>query len=191
MLPAGLVVASAAMLIGTLHSADAATTATWDRLAECESGGDWMANTGNGYYGGLQFAAQTWRDYGGTVYAPRPDLAARAQQITVAERLLAAAGWKPWPACSRRLHLTAADALGTPDVSPPAGVPLPTPVPTAAEPSPSPAPTASVGPLPSVSPVPSQSAAPAAPSVSPAPTPGQSAGAATGSANSAANRPPA
>lgn len=77
----------------------------WDRLAMCESTQRWSANTGNGYYGGLQFDYGTWLRHGGAQFAPRADLASRAQQISVAERTLAAQGWGAWPACSRRLGL--------------------------------------------------------------------------------------
>ena len=77
----------------------------WDRLAQCESGGNWSINTGNGYYGGLQFGLGTWAGYGGTAYAARPDLATREQQIAVAERLRAARGYAPWPACAAKLGL--------------------------------------------------------------------------------------
>src|SRR5207237_718099 len=61
----------------------------WDRIAQCESGGNWAINTGSGYYGGLQMLGSTWRAYGGTQFAPRADLATRAQQIVVAERIRA------------------------------------------------------------------------------------------------------
>ena len=84
-------------------AAGAATTATWDRLARCESGGNWHINTGNGYYGGLQFSSSTWTAFGGTAYASRADLAARAQQIAVAEKVLAAQGRGAWPTCGRNL----------------------------------------------------------------------------------------
>ncbi len=94
-------------------AADAATEATWDRLARCESGGRWHINTGNGYYGGLQFSYGTWRAYGGGRYASRADLATKAEQIAIAERLLDDRGWGPWPACSRKLGLSAADARGS------------------------------------------------------------------------------
>lgn len=74
----------------------------WDRLAGCESGGNWAINTGNGYYGGLQFDLQTWQAWGGTGY---PHQNSRAEQIRVAENLRAARGYAPWPACSRKLGL--------------------------------------------------------------------------------------
>ncbi|WP_344622850.1 transglycosylase family protein [Kitasatospora arboriphila] len=74
----------------------------WDGIAACESGGRWHLNTGNGYYGGLQFDQQTWRANGGTAYAPRADLATREQQVAVAEHLAARRGLAPWPACGAR-----------------------------------------------------------------------------------------
>ncbi|MGQ0574158.1 MAG: transglycosylase family protein [Pseudonocardia sp.] len=78
----------------------------WDRLAQCEATGNWSINTGNGYYGGLQFDLRTWAAYGGRQYAARPDLASREEQIAVAERLRAdRGGFGAWPACSRKLGL--------------------------------------------------------------------------------------
>ena len=68
----------------------------WDRIAQCESGGRWNINTGNGYYGGLQFATASWLANGGDDFAPRADLASRAEQITVANRYYAKAGLGPW-----------------------------------------------------------------------------------------------
>jgi hypothetical protein len=79
--------------------------ATWDRLAMCESSGNWAANTGNGYYGGLQFSLGTWQGYDGTEFAAYPHQATREQQIAVAERLHAARGFQPWPACRVKLGL--------------------------------------------------------------------------------------
>ena len=73
-----------------------ANSAMWDRIAECESGGNWSINTGNGYYGGLQFATASWLANGGDDFAPRADLASRAEQITVANRYYAKAGLSPW-----------------------------------------------------------------------------------------------
>ncbi|QIJ61850.1 transglycosylase family protein [Streptomyces sp. JB150] len=78
----------------------------WGCLAECESGGDWHINTGNGYYGGLQFWQPTWEAYGGLKYAARADLATRAQQIAVAQEVVAAQGWEAWPVCAKRYGLT-------------------------------------------------------------------------------------
>ncbi|WP_435886062.1 transglycosylase family protein [Streptomyces erythrochromogenes] len=77
----------------------------WDCVADCESSGRWAVNTGNGFYGGLQFWQPTWEEYGGLAFAPRADLAARAQQIRVAQEVLAAQGWNAWPVCSKRYGL--------------------------------------------------------------------------------------
>lgn len=71
----------------------------WNAVAACESSGDWTANTGNGYFGGLQMTPAFWRQYGGLAYAPRPDLATPAEQIAVAER---AGSRAPWPTCGNR-----------------------------------------------------------------------------------------
>ena len=78
----------------------------WDQLAQCESGGNWAINTGNGYYGGLQFSYGTWLGYGGGEFAEYAHLATREQQIIVAERLHAARSFAPWPACSAKLGLS-------------------------------------------------------------------------------------
>lgn len=75
----------------------------WDAVAACESSGDWHINTGNSYFGGLQMNAAFWANYGGLSYAPRPDLATKAQQTEVAERGLAAQGINSWPTCGWRL----------------------------------------------------------------------------------------
>ncbi|GAA3484102.1 transglycosylase family protein [Streptomyces yanii] len=79
------------------HAADATT---WDQVAECESGGMWSADLGNGFYGGLQFSQDDWKAYGGKAYAPRADLASRSQQIAVAEKVLGDQGPKAWPSCA-------------------------------------------------------------------------------------------
>ena len=89
-------------LLAATGNAAAADSGVWDRIAQCESGGNWHINTGNGYYGGLQFAASTWRAYGGTAYAPTADQATRAQQIAVATKVQSAQGWGAWPTCSAR-----------------------------------------------------------------------------------------
>jgi hypothetical protein len=80
-------------------------TSVWDDLARCESGGNWAINTGNGYYGGLQFSHGTWLAYGGGEFAEYPHQATREEQIIVAERLRAARGYAPWPACRAKLGL--------------------------------------------------------------------------------------
>ncbi len=82
-----------------------ASGSVWDQLAQCESGGNWAINSGNGYYGGLQFSASTWAAYGGTEYAPTADKATREQQIAVAQRTQAAQGWGAWPACTAKLGI--------------------------------------------------------------------------------------
>jgi resuscitation-promoting factor RpfA len=81
--------------------AHAATDAQWDRVAQCESGGNWHTDTGNGYYGGLQFSDHTWDSFDVDNYASRADLATRKQQITVANRVQKAQGWDAWPVCSQ------------------------------------------------------------------------------------------
>jgi hypothetical protein len=78
-------------------------SAVWDALATCEAGGDWSAETGNGYAGGLQFAPGTWHGFGGGSYARSAAAATREEQIAVAEIVLAAQGWQAWPTCSRLL----------------------------------------------------------------------------------------
>ncbi|MGB9377222.1 MAG: transglycosylase family protein, partial [Mycobacteriales bacterium] len=80
-----------------------ANAAMWDRIAMCESSGNWHINTGNGYYGGLQFDSGTWLSNGGGAYASRADLASRDQQIAVATRIYASRGSSPWPVCGRYL----------------------------------------------------------------------------------------
>ncbi len=82
----------------------AAGGSVWDRLAQCESSGNWSSNVGT-FDGGLQFLPSTWRAYGGAQYAPYANQATRQQQIAVAERVLAGQGWRAWPACSRKLGL--------------------------------------------------------------------------------------
>ena len=88
-------------LVGFTTAAHAATEQQWDGVAQCESGGNWHINTGNGYYGGLQFSSSTWLGYGGGNYASRADLASKGEQITIANRVLASQGWGAWPVCSR------------------------------------------------------------------------------------------
>ncbi|MFI1422824.1 transglycosylase family protein [Streptomyces sp. NPDC020731] len=100
-------------------AAQAADVETWDKVAACESTDDWNINTGNGYYGGLQFTQSTWEAYGGTRYAPRADLATKDQQIAVAEKVLDGQGPGAWPVCSVRAGLTRGG--DTPDIRPAAG----------------------------------------------------------------------
>jgi resuscitation-promoting factor RpfB len=78
-------------------------TSKWDQIAKCESGGDWSINTGNGYYGGIQFDKQTWNAYGGSQFASRPDLASKAEQIAVAEKVRDdRGGYSAWPVCGKK-----------------------------------------------------------------------------------------
>jgi resuscitation-promoting factor RpfA len=100
----GIAIAGAAVAgIAISAPANAASGSTWDQLAQCESGGNWAINTGNGYYGGLQFTQSTWTANGGT---GSPANASRETQIAVAEHVLASQGWGAWPACSAKLGLS-------------------------------------------------------------------------------------
>ncbi|MER7584131.1 transglycosylase family protein [Kitasatospora sp. NPDC097691] len=101
----------------TATSASAAPASVWDSVAQCESGGNWSINTGNGFHGGLQFSAGTWRAYGGTAYAPQANQATRAQQIAVAEKVLASQGPGAWPVCSKRAGLSRGGAPAAVDTS--------------------------------------------------------------------------
>lgn len=87
-------------------SASAADGTTWDKVAQCESGGSWSADTGNGYYGGLQISQEYWDKYGGLDYADSPELASRSQQIAVAEKILDDKGTEPWATCALLSGLT-------------------------------------------------------------------------------------
>lgn len=100
----GAVVAMLVAAVGCRNARFGSNT-VWDKLAVCESSGRWQINTGNGFYGGLQFHPDTWTGFGGGAFAPRADLATREQQILVAERVLARQGWNAWPECSRKLGL--------------------------------------------------------------------------------------
>jgi len=128
---------AAVSIAGVALSASAANAAvpgasapasTWDSLAQCESGGNWGINTGNGYAGGLQFSPGTWAAYGGTGSAAN---ASREQQIAVAEKVQAGQGWGAWPACAAKLGLTggAIAPQSTPKSLAPASVPAPAKVP--------------------------------------------------------------
>lgn len=98
-----LAVAAAVTFVPT--AANAADGATWDALAQCESGGNWAINTGNGYYGGLQFSLPTWEANGGV---GNPADASREEQIRIAENVLATQGWGAWPSCSAQIGATGA-----------------------------------------------------------------------------------
>ncbi|MGW7817009.1 transglycosylase family protein [Streptomyces puniciscabiei] len=103
---AGVTGAAVAAPLMAAGNASAATASQWDAVAQCESGGNWSINTGNGFYGGLQFTNSTWAAYGGTAYAARADLATKAQQIAIAEKVLAGQGKGAWPVCGTGLTST-------------------------------------------------------------------------------------
>ncbi|GAB2663052.1 hypothetical protein GCM10027169_26880 [Gordonia jinhuaensis] len=108
-------------------NASAATDSQWDQVAQCESGGNWAINTGNGYQGGLQFSPSTWAANGGTQFAPSADQATKQQQIYVAENVLASQGPGAWPVCGTGL------GAPTPRANP-SDAPAPTPKPAPAAP---------------------------------------------------------
>ena len=122
----GAVAAGAVAGLGFLAAPAQAAEHDWSGVAACESGGDWSINTGNGYYGGLQFSQATWEGYGGTQYAPRADLASPAQQVAVAENVLAGQGIGAWPVCG--VHLSGGSTSAA--YSAPAAAPAPAPAPT-------------------------------------------------------------
>jgi hypothetical protein len=95
-----LAAATITSVVAMSAPAGAAPERTWNRIAECESGGDWHIDTGNGYYGGLQISKGTWDGYGGQRFAEFPDNASKDQQIKVAERIQNGQGWGAWPNCA-------------------------------------------------------------------------------------------
>ncbi|THA26314.1 LysM peptidoglycan-binding domain-containing protein [Streptomyces sp. RKND-216] len=113
--------AAVALPLMSASNARAASVDTWEQVAACESSGNWRINTGNGYYGGLQFSQSSWEAAGGTQYAPRADLASKQEQIAVAEKLLEMQGPGAWPVCGSEGGLTA----GAPpaEAAPDTGVP--------------------------------------------------------------------
>jgi resuscitation-promoting factor RpfA len=115
-----VLVSAAGLTFGALTGSAQAAEHNWDGVANCESGGNWSINTGNGYYGGLQFSQSTWEAYGGLEFAPRADLATKDQQIIVAERTLDGQGVGAWPTCGK--YLT--DAAPAPAPAPAAPRPL-------------------------------------------------------------------
>ncbi|MEU3564649.1 transglycosylase family protein [Kitasatospora sp. NPDC006786] len=114
---AGVAGVGLAMPLLTATGASAAPASTWDAVAQCEAGGNWSINTGNGFYGGLQFTSSTWKAYGGTAYAPQANQASKAQQISVAEKVLASQGPGAWPVCSQKAGLTKGGAPAAVDTS--------------------------------------------------------------------------
>jgi resuscitation-promoting factor RpfA len=129
----GALAVGAAAASLTLAAPASAATHDWSGVAQCESGGNWHINTGNGYYGGLQFSSSTWQGYGGGAYASRADLATPAQQIAVAEKVLAGQGIGAWPVCGK--YLTGGTtAVAAPAVATSAPAPAPKPVAPAPKP---------------------------------------------------------
>jgi hypothetical protein len=118
-------VALASLAGFTGPAAAASPTHNWDGVARCESSGNWHINTGNGFYGGLQFTAATWLGYGGGAYAPRADLAGQGAQITIAERVLAGQGIGAWPVCGQ--YLGAASAIADTQPTTPTHITPPAP----------------------------------------------------------------
>ncbi|QKW23692.1 transglycosylase family protein [Kitasatospora sp. NA04385] len=114
---AGVAGVGIALPLLAVTGAQAAPSAVWDRVADCESGGNWSSDAGNGLYGGLQINAQRWTDYGGTQYAPLPNGATRSQQIAVAERILATEGPSPWSSCADDSGLNIVSAPGVVDAN--------------------------------------------------------------------------
>ncbi|MFJ1933346.1 transglycosylase family protein [Kitasatospora sp. NPDC088160] len=100
---AAVALGAAVLSVASQAPAQAASVATWDKVAQCESTGNWSINTNNGNYGGLQITLPTWKAYGGVAYASRPDLASKKQQILVAEKILAGQGPGAWPNCNAGL----------------------------------------------------------------------------------------
>lgn len=107
---AGTTGAAIALPMISATGAHAASVSTWDKVAACESTNNWSINTGNGFYGGLQFTQSTWAEFGGLKYAARADLATKAQQIAIAEKVLAVQGPGAWPVCGPKAGLTKAMA---------------------------------------------------------------------------------
>lgn len=106
------IIAGAIAVASFAIAAPTALAEDWDELAECESSGNWHTNTGNGFYGGVQFSQSTWEAYGGTKYASRADLASREQQIAVAEKTLDGQGHGAWPGCSAKTSWESGSSSG-------------------------------------------------------------------------------
>ncbi|MDG3011735.1 transglycosylase family protein [Rhodococcus sp. D2-41] len=120
-------------------TANAATDSQWDRVAQCESGGNWGINTGNGYQGGLQFSQSTWAAYGGTKYAQSANDATKDQQIAVAEKVLAGQGKGAWPVCGTGLGAASERDVPTDAVNEIPAAPVQQAAPEAPAPAPAPA----------------------------------------------------
>ncbi|WP_343234601.1 MULTISPECIES: transglycosylase family protein [unclassified Streptomyces] len=127
---AGVAGSALALPLLAATGASAAETSTWDKVAECESGGTWSANFGSGAYGGLQFTQEQWQNAGGLDFAERADLASRSQQIAVAERVLASQGPQAWPLCGVPAGLTQEAPAAAVDPGLPKGTASPSPAPS-------------------------------------------------------------
>jgi LysM repeat protein len=127
-----VVLGAAAIGIGVFAAPASAADHDWSGVAQCESGGNWGINTGNGYYGGLQFSSSTWLGHGGGEFASRADLAAPAEQIAVAERVLQTQGAGAWPTCGRHLRGGTTAAAPAPALAAPAPAVSATPATSAA-----------------------------------------------------------
>jgi pyruvate/2-oxoglutarate dehydrogenase complex dihydrolipoamide acyltransferase (E2) component len=132
------VLAVADATVAATSASAGGSVAQFERLAQCESGGNWSINTGNGYYGGLQFNLATWRGLGLGGY---PHQASKAQQIAAGQKLHSQRGWQPWPACSRKLGLRGDGGYSGSGAPVAAPKPAPKPVAAAAKPAPKPAAT--------------------------------------------------
>jgi nucleoid-associated protein YgaU len=128
---AAVSVAGLALSATAANATTAAPTNTWDALAQCESGGNWSTNTGNGYTGGLQFSSSTWAAYGGAGSAAD---ASREQQIAVAEQVQASQGWGAWPSCAAQLGLSGGATATAPQSVPVQQVPAEVPATAAVAP---------------------------------------------------------
>ncbi|MEU9162961.1 transglycosylase family protein [Streptomyces sp. NPDC048424] len=113
-----LTLATACLAAVVAQPAQAASVSTWDKVAQCESTGNWAINTGNGYYGGLQFSLSTWKAFGGSQYAAYPHQATKQQQILIGEKVLAGQGQGAWPSCGPAAGLGADKADPYPTSSP-------------------------------------------------------------------------
>jgi LysM repeat protein len=114
----GLSTAAMSALISPA-AAHAASSNEWNAVAQCESGGNWADNTGNGYYGGLQFSASTWDGFGGTAYASHANEASPSEQMAIADKVVAAQGWGAWPVCSRVAGVTGVPTASGVHTTPP------------------------------------------------------------------------
>ncbi|USQ80758.1 transglycosylase family protein [Ornithinimicrobium faecis] len=143
---AGVAAAAAVAAIG-VSAPGASADSVWDRVAACESGGNWSINTGNGYYGGLQFSPSTWSGFGGGQYAPNAHQASKSQQIAIAQKVLATQGPGAWPTCSVKAGLTRSNGGGGGYAPAPANPAPANPAPAPAQPRQSEAPSRSAGPI--------------------------------------------